>query len=542
MTTFAGEIFSNDEKANFHSAAVRLLVDINQAGDPAVITERLLNGVIHLFGCQAAALMVQGDGYFNLVVKMEDEPAPNGFIYADLPQGGIEVTCQNGTGEIFSGNVLDENSPLRQSLGKCSLNSLICVPLRYQEKSLGILAAVDKHARDFSQADLELLKSIAAAAAGVLHKIQQTQRLKIINAELEANHWQLQNSRNILDALFNSIPVSVYIIDSNFELVSVNVDRATRANQSPASLIGKRCYQTFYQLNDICPGCKVMETLFGSQTTMRIYRIWSSTGEAQEWDISSFPIYSESKNIKQAILFEQDVTEKRRLEATLVQSEKLSAVGQLAAGVAHEISNPLSAIIANAQLLQHELPPDDDKQELADMILRAGERAAQVVRNLLDLIRKERYEFVPTDVNETLEDALALVQHEFISRSVTLTRKFAKKLPPIQGSSNHLQGIWLNIVMNALDAIEEGHGEVKVESRRQGNEIHVIITDTGKGMAAEQLNKIFEPFYTTKAPGRGTGLGLSVVQRVIKQHGGYIQVNSQPNVGTEFLIVLPINS
>jgi len=125
---------------------------------------------------------------------------------------------------------------------------------------------------------------------------------------------------------------------------------------------------------------------------------------------------------------------------------------------------------------------------------------------------------------------------------VILTRKFAKKLPPIQGSSNHLQGIWLNIVMNALDAIENGNGEVKVESKRQGNEIHVIITDTGKGMAPEQLNKIFEPFYTTKAPGRGTGLGLSVVQRVIKQHGGYIQVNSQPYVGTEFLIVLPINS
>jgi len=542
MTTFAGEILSNEEKFNIHSAAVRLLVEINQAGEPAVITERLLNGVIKLFDCQAAALILKGDGYFNLAAKTENEPQPNWYIYAELPPAGLEETSQNGAGGIYPGTSLDENSPLRQALVQMPLTTLICVPLRYQEKSLGLLAAVNRHTGDFSTQDLELLKNLAAAAAGVLQQIQQTQRLKIINAELEANHWQLQNSRNILDALFNSIPVSLYIIDSNFELVSVNVDRSTRAKQSPLSLIGKRCYQAFYQLNDFCPGCKVMETLFGGQTTMRIYRIWNNTGEAQEWDISSFPIYSESKNIKQAILFEQDVTEKRRLEATLVQSEKLSAVGQLAAGVAHEISNPLSAIIANAQLLQHELPPDDDKQELADLILRAGERAAQVVRNLLDLIRKERYEFVPTDVNETLEDALSLVQHEFISRSVTLTRKFAKKLPPIQGSSNHLQGIWLNIVMNALDAIENGNGEVKVESQRQGNEIHVIITDTGKGMAPEQLNKIFEPFYTTKAPGRGTGLGLSVVQRVIKQHGGYIQVNSQPYVGTEFLIVLPINS
>ncbi len=419
MTTFAGEILSNEEKSNIHSAAVRLLVEINQAGEPAVITERLLNGVIKLFDCQAAALILKGDGYFNLAVETENEPQPNWYIYAELPPAGLEETSQNGAGGIYPGTSLDENSPLRQALGQMPLTTLICVPLRYQDKSLGLLAAVNRHTGDFSTQDLELLKNLAAAAAGVLQQIQQTQRLKIINAELEANHWQLQNSRNILDALFNSIPVSLYIIDSNFELVSVNVDRSTRAKQSPLSLIGKRCYQAFYQLNDVCPGCKVMETLFGGQTTMRIYRIWNNTGEAQEWDISSFPIYSESKNIKQAILFEQDVTEKRRLEATLVQSEKLSAVGQLAAGVAHEISNPLSAIIANAQLLQHELPPDDDKQELADLILRAGERAAQVVRNLLDLIRKERYEFVPTDVNETLEDALSLVQHEFISRSVT---------------------------------------------------------------------------------------------------------------------------
>ncbi len=541
MSAVSNETEDGQENANPATTAVRLIAEINQSAEPAAITDRLAQGAVQLLGCQAAALIVQGDGYFNLAVQSDAE-RPERFMYTELPAGSLEAACLAGPAGIFSAADLGPASPLRQSLGKLNVATLACAPLRAQGKNLGVLAAVNKRQGSFSKADLELLESLAAAGAGILLHIQQTQRLKITTAELEANHWQLQNSRNILDALFNSIPVSFYIIDNNFELVSVNIDRAQRAGQAQANLIGRRCYNALYQLNDMCPGCKVMDTLFGGQTTMRIYRIWGSTGDAQEWDISSFPIYTENGEIKQAILFEQDVTEKRRLEATLVQSEKLSAVGQLAAGVAHEISNPLSAIIANAQLLQHELPADDDKQELADMILRAGERAAQVVRNLLDLIRKERYEFVPTNVNETIEDALALVQHEFVSRSVTLTRRLAPAMPPIQGSSNHLQGIWLNIVMNALDAIEAGGGEVCVKSLRQGNEIHVVITDTGKGMAPEQLNKIFEPFYTTKAPGRGTGLGLSVVQRVIKQHGGYIQVHSQPSVGTEFLIVLPINS
>ncbi len=533
---------SSASRAISQHQAVQLLASLIQAGEPALMVEQAVGGLMEVLDCEAAALVLERDGYFDLVAQTRANEQAAWHVYASLPPGSPEATCLKTDSPVLIKEPLPETSPLRISLNMIAFSSMICAPIRMPEKTLGFLAAINKVQGIFSDADAALIENIAVSFAGLMQHFSQTQRLKIINAELEAGHWQLQNSRNILDVLFNSIPISVYIIDRNFELVSVNIDRAKRAGQSQGSLIGKRCYNSLYQNNEICPGCKVIETIFGGKTTSRIYRIWNNTGEAQEWDINTFPISGENGEIQQAILFEQDVTEKRRLEATLVQSEKLSAVGQLAAGVAHEISNPLSAIIANAQLLQHELPTDDDKQELADLILRAGERAAQVVRNLLDLIRKERVEFILTDVNETLEDAISLVQHEFNSRNIALTRKLAKDLPPIQGSGHNLQGIWLNIIMNALDAMENGKGEVIIQSFRLGNDINVVITDTGKGMAPEQLNKIFEPFYTTKAPGRGTGLGLSVVQRVIKQHGGHIQVKSQPNVGTEFVITLPISS
>jgi two-component system NtrC family sensor kinase len=304
--------------------------------------------------------------------------------------------------------------------------------------------------------------------------------------------------------------------------------------------VGRLCYEALYGRSDVCRDCQVLETLFGGQHTSRHKRHWELEDEPQEWEISSYPIYDHTNQVIQAIVHEQDVTEKRRLEATLAQSEKLAAVGQLAAGLAHEINNPLTAIIANAQMLQRELPPEDDRQELVDLIYRAGGRASKVVHNLLDLARKEQYDFKPTDLNETVNGALKLLQHEFVSRSLTLIWEPAEGLPLIMASQDQLQGVWINLLSNALDALENGHNELRISTRQQGKEVRVVVADNGKGIPPDKLKRIFEPFYTTKAPGRGTGLGLSVSYRVIKQHGGNIQVESKPGGGTQFSVLLPV--
>jgi two-component system NtrC family sensor kinase len=260
-----------------------------------------------------------------------------------------------------------------------------------------------------------------------------------------------------------------------------------------------------------------------------------------EWEINTYPIVDESDDVNQVILVEKDMTDKRRLEGFLTQSEKMAAVGELAAGIAHEINNPLTVILANAQLLQRELPANnEDWQELVDLISRAGTRALHAVKGLLNFARKEQFEFVPTDLNETIERSLDMVQHELVTRGVDLIYEPADNLPLLRASPNHLQGVWLNLIMNGMDAMDKEEKRIRVVSYQQGNDVRVSITDNGQGIAPEKLSRIFEPFFTTKDRDRGTGLGLSVCHRVVKQHGGLILVDSKVGEGTTFTVVIPV--
>jgi signal transduction histidine kinase len=144
------------------------------------------------------------------------------------------------------------------------------------------------------------------------------------------------------------------------------------------------------------------------------------------------------------------------------------------------------------------------------------------------------------DVNDNIREALSLLNHEIMQRSVQLFFEPAKGLPVISASANHLQGVWMNLMINAMDSLENGQGTIRINTLQNGNNVLVKVTDTGKGIPADRMSRIFEPFYTTKAPNRGTGLGLSVCHRIVKQHGGHILVDSHVDVGTEFTVVLPI--
>ncbi|HJW91690.1 MAG TPA: ATP-binding protein [Anaerolineales bacterium] len=368
------------------------------------------------------------------------------------------------------------------------------------------------------------------------------QQLQVANAALEAHRWQLLKSRNTLRALFDNIPLSFYIIGRDYKLVAVNLSRARRTVEMPSALVDKQCYVALFGRNEACPGCRVLETLLSGQRTLRIERDWAAGDEPIEWEIVSYPIFDEKGQVEQAILLEQDMTDKRRLETRLIQSEKLAVVGQLAAGIAHEINNPLTAIIANTQLLRREPGLEKDVQESLELIEVAGARAAQVVRNLLDLARKDQYNFEPANVNQSIDKALALLQHEFLSRSIQLVFDKGEALPEIMISPEHMQGVWVNLLLNAIDVTSNSEpGKIQIVTSQRGNEVLVTIADNGAGIPPEKVTRIFEPFYTTKGPGHGTGLGLTICQRVIKQHGGHIFLASQLGAGTKFTVALPIS-
>lgn len=458
------------------------------------------------------------------------------------PYKGLVAKC------IQSGRMLQINNPGQEadfdseydSIDGSLPKALLCFPLFVSNQVLGVIEIINPEEANLNAYETGQMKSLVKSATSFIFNNHLIQQLKIANADLEASRWELLHSRNTLRALFDNIPDSIYIVDQNYNLTAVNKSRAQRAKTPPNLLVGRKCYKALFNRESPCQMCLIQETLQTGRYTQRIANLIEEGENTTEWEISTFPIQSGSGPTEQVIVVEDDVTEKRRMEANLIQSEKLASVGQLAAGLAHEINNPLTAIIANAQLLRMDLPEaSDDVLESVNLIELASKRALQVVRNLLSFARKEHYDFQSIRLNDTIKDSIALLQHEIVSHNITFTADLQDDMPDIVASRDHLQGVWTNIIKNAIDAMENSRGQITVTSRFANREFTVTIRDTGKGIPENRKNEIFEPFYTTKSSGRGTGLGLSVVHRIIKQHNGYIQVDSKVGEGTLFTIRLP---
>ena len=431
-------------------------------------------------------------------------------------------------------------NPNFDGLAGILVQSIIVVPLAADDRILGALSLINTLSPLVDNNRKDLLLAMTAALTNAMVSFNLFQQLKISNENLEVSRLELLNSRNTLRTLFDSIPASMYIIDQKYNLLAINMSRANRANQPPNRLVGGICYEKLFGLSEPCSGCRILETYDTLRSTSRIHRQWMDDERFIEWEISTYPIQSDEDVPRQAILIEQDVTDKRNLESNLIQSEKLAAVGQLAAGVAHEINNPLAAIIANAQLMLREVPEENkDLRDSLKLIEVAGSRASQVVKNLLGFARKEQYDFERIDLNETIHNALSLVQHEINSRSINIILDLNTHLPLATASKDHLQGVWVNLIMNAIDAFDKKPGEIFISTKFNDDKFIISVIDNGKGISQEKLNRIFEPFFTTKSAGRGTGLGLSVCHRIIKKHGGLISVESRVNQGTKFTISLP---
>jgi two-component system NtrC family sensor kinase len=235
------------------------------------------------------------------------------------------------------------------------------------------------------------------------------------------------------------------------------------------------------------------------------------------------------------------------LDERLLQSQKLAAIGQLSAGIAHEINNPLAIIRQEAEWMQllltkEEIAGPQEREELKGslrQIVQQVDRCTEIVRNLLDFARKREPVIQVVDVNRTVEDMTMLVEKEARHLNIKIVREYDQNLPAIYSDAPQLRQVFLNLLTNAAHAIGQD-GTVTITTSRQGNgSVHIMISDTGCGIPPEDLKKIFDPFFTTKAEGKGTGLGLSICHGIIQRLGGEITVQSTVGQGATFTIVLP---
>jgi two-component system NtrC family sensor kinase len=223
----------------------------------------------------------------------------------------------------------------------------------------------------------------------------------------------------------------------------------------------------------------------------------------------------------------------------LVQSEKMAAFGELSAGIAHEVKNPLAGILGCTQLALLDAEPASDLEEGLKLIEKETERCAGIINNLMRFARQEKAELEPTEINLVVDDAVAIVNHQLELNRVKVIKDLGENLPQVSGNANQLQQVLMNLMMNAQQAMEEG-GLVTVSTRQIDQRLEIVVSDTGPGIPPELQGRLFEPFFTTKPTGKGTGLGLSVSFGIVKDHEGEISVESELGKGTNFIIELPL--
>jgi len=239
----------------------------------------------------------------------------------------------------------------------------------------------------------------------------------------------------------------------------------------------------------------------------------------------------------------RDVTDQKMLQEQLIQSEKMSAIGQLVSGVAHELNNPLAGISAFAQLLLSEKRFPPDQRTAAEMIYAEARRASRIVQNLLTFARQHKPERTPTSVNQVLDDTLELRGYELRVRGIDVERDYDEQVPETMADAHQLQQVFLNLVTNAEQAMERSERDKQcliVRTRRTGDLIRIEVEDTGSGIPPNLLERIFNPFFTTKPTGSGTGLGLSISLGIVREHEGRIWAENAPHGGARFVIELPM--
>jgi len=255
-------------------------------------------------------------------------------------------------------------------------------------------------------------------------------------------------------------------------------------------------------------------------------------------NIAIAPLVSkEGSHIGRLIIFD-DVTDRAEMERRLIQTDKLSSIGLLAAGVAHEVNTPLAVISTYAQMLAKQIAGDAEKAPLLEKIAKQTFRASEIVNSLLNFSRTSTTEFAGMDLNKVLTETLTLIEHQLAKASIEVKLALDDALPRVKGNHGKLQQVFLNLFLNARDAMESG-GVLAVKSGAQDGFVRVTVADTGSGIAPEHLARVFDPFFTTKAARRGTGLGLSVTYGIVKEHSGAIEVDSEVGMGTRFHVTFP---
>ncbi|MGQ9631469.1 MAG: ATP-binding protein [bacterium] len=401
------------------------------------------------------------------------------------------------------------------------IESFFNAPLIVEGRADGIIGVASLKENAFNQNHIRMIDTVANQASASVHRLRMA----------------LESERSRIESIVENIAEGIILMDMNRRVRVIN----PVGREMVGVLAGDRSGETLDYLGVVPVADLIYSVLDDPQVPLK-REIEAPDGSGRAFVLEASPVLGGEDEAIGVVIVLRDVTRDRFIQEQILQMEKLSAVGGLVAGVAHELNNPLTGVMGFAQLLLMEPDLREDVKEDIRKIYREGDRARRIVQNLLAFARKHKPEKRLVDVNHLIENTLELQSYEARANNIRVVKNLDRELPMILADPNQLQQVFLNITSNAYQAmlLRDGERCLTVTTRREGGEIEISFSDTGPGIPRENLKRIFDPFFTTKEVGEGTGLGLSVSYGIIREHGGTITVKSWEGEGATFTILLPL--
>jgi two-component system NtrC family sensor kinase len=417
------------------------------------------------------------------------------------------------------------------------------VPLVYEGARLGVLETFLP-----DTPDAEIFRKVIAIVANMLSPLLASFELsEDLASEVALRTRETEAQRRFTSKIIDSLPVGLYVIDRDYNIQAWNARRETgRQGVGRETALGRPVFEVLHrQPRDLLK--REFDSVFNTGRIEQVEVQSSASGEARHYRITKVPMRLDDDEISHVITIGEDLTDWKTVQRQAAQTEKLAAVGQLAAGVMHELNNPLATIGACVEALTLRSgdltePVRSSIDEYLHIVDSELSRCKAIVDGLLDFSRPKSRSMKPVQINQVVEDALFLVKHHDRFKRIQVVRQMGAHLPEIHGNAEQLIQVFLALMLNSIDAME-GTGTLTVTtemSMEREGEMVIEFADTGMGIPSDDIPKIFEPFFTTKQPGRGTGLGLSICYGVVHQHGGGIQVDSGVGRGSKFRVYLPL--
>ena len=338
--------------------------------------------------------------------------------------------------------------------------------------------------------------------------------------------------------LVESASDAIVTLDANGRFTTVNHAAENISGYRREELVGQ-WFAPMLPDDDLPKALGHFQQALAGETGLFETQFYRKDGDVRTISVT----YSTPQKDEEVLCLIRDVTDQKMMQEQLIQSEKMSAIGQLVSGVAHELNNPLAGISAFAQLLLAEKRFPPDQRTAAETIYSEARRASRIVQNLLTFARQHKAEKVPTTINQVLDDTLELRGYELRVRGIDVRREYDESLPDTMADAHQLQQVFLNLITNAEQAMEQRdghHHRLTVRTRRAADAIRIEIEDTGAGIPPNLIERIFNPFFTTKPTGSGTGLGLSISLGIVREHEGRIWAENPPQTGARFVVEIPV--